>query len=426
MAQAQLKAGINYAFLTQNYDPDCIGKQGFVCQGSGGSGKTFDILYFILTYCRNNRNQGKRIFICRETYSACKDTVLADFLDILKENGMYDKGLHMESHPQKYFFEGNMISFGGRDNVSAHGKRNNLIYFNELLLDDNDKAYMQLNGRCKEVFIVDYNPIFTEHWVYDKVKKRSDVKFFKSTFLTCKYIPEGEREEKLGYEPTHPDDRHLPMAERRPHPTNIENGTADEYMWRVYGEGEAAAAEGIIFQHVTWVDSIPTHITISHAIDFGFTVDPCVIVRGGEDEKNIYLECLSYEPMETPEAIDDYAMAIGINRHTHTVCDSSDKYVSENRGAIEMKVGLEDLGWNIEKVVKTKSVMFWLQSMKKKKIHIVKNRFYSQVRKEKENYRMKTISGVAINQPIDKFNHFWDAGRYLHIYNNQPKRSAFW
>ena len=425
MASVSLKAGINFAFLIHNYDPNHKGKQGYCLQGSGGSGKTYDTLFFILTYCRNNQGKGKRIFICRETYAACKDTVLADFLDILKDYGMYDKSNHVESHPQKYIFEGNTISFGGRDNVAAHGKRNNLIYFNELLLDDTDKAYQQLNGRCKEVFIVDYNPIYTEHWVYDKIKRRHDVKFFKSTFLTTKHLPEGERQEKLGYEPTHPEDRHLPMAQRRPHPTNIEAGTADEYMWRVYGEGEAAAAEGVIFRHIKWIDSFPD-IAYSYGMDFGFTVDPCVITKNAEDAKNIWIEYLSYHPMETPEEIDEYADAIGINKRLLTTADSSDKYTSETKGAIEMVKSLVTMGWNIQKVKKTKGVMFWINSMKKKKIHIVKNQFYKDARKEAENYRMKTINGQAINQPIDKWNHGFDSARYRHIAFNNPKRRAFW
>lgn len=66
--------------------------------------------------------------------------------------------------------------------------------------------------------------------------------------------------------------------------------------------------------------------------------------------------------------------------------------------------------------------MFWLLSMKNKKIHIVKNHLYAYVKKEKENYRLKEVNGIAINQPIDDFNHFWDSARYGHMsYNSQPR-----
>jgi hypothetical protein len=59
--------------------------------------------------------------------------------------------------------------------------------------------------------------------------------------------------------------------------------------------------------------------------------------------------------------------------------------------------------------------MYWLGSMKKKKIHLVKNHLYKQALKEQQNYKMKEIAGVQINQPIDKWNHIWDAARYGHI-----------
>ena len=62
--------------------------------------------------------------------------------------------------------------------------------------------------------------------------------------------------------------------------------------------------------------------------------------------------------------------------------------------------------------------MFWLTSMKKKKIHIIKNHLYKQALKEQQNYKMKEIAGISINQPIDKWNHIWDAARYGHIAHN--------
>lgn len=426
MANTQLKAGLNYAFMHKYYDPSCKNKQGFLLQGSGGSGKTFDVIFFILTYCTNNSGVGKDILITRETYSACKKTVLKDFIKILKQYGIYDKDNHIESHPQKYIFEGNTISFAGRDDSSSHGDRNDLIYFNEIMLDEDDKAYQQLNGRCREIFICDYNPKYTEHWVYDKIKRRKDVKFLKTTFLTNKFLPEGERQEKLGYEPWHPEDRSLPIEKRRPHPVNIEQGTADEYLWRVYGLGEAAAAEGIIFEHATWIDKFPDYLKYIYVMDFGFTVDPCYIGKYAEDDKNIWIEPLCYHPIETPGAIHDFATGLGLNPKIQTIADSSDKHRSEKYGSVEMVKGLKKLGWNIRKVRKNQSVIFWINSMKKKKIHIVKNHLFKEILKEKENYRMKTINGIAVNQPIDKWNHHWDGSRYGHMFWNTPGYNAFW
>jgi hypothetical protein len=98
--------------------------------------------------------------------------------------------------------------------------------------------------------------------------------------------------------------------------------------------------------------------------------------------------------------------------------------VSEKNGTVEMVNGLQLLGWEITKVSKTKSVMFWVNSMKAKKINIIKNNLQHFAKKEAENYRMKMINGIAINQPVDAFNHFWDAARYAHMSENSE--DSFW
>ncbi len=59
--------------------------------------------------------------------------------------------------------------------------------------------------------------------------------------------------------------------------------------------------------------------------------------------------------------------------------------------------------------------------MKGKTINIIINHLVHFARKEQENYRMKVINGIAINQPEDKFNHFWDMVRYGHMALNQPR-----
>ena len=69
--------------------------------------------------------------------------------------------------------------------------------------------------------------------------------------------------------------------------------------------------------------------------------------------------------------------------------------------------------------------MFWLGKMKKKRINIIVNELYHHAKKEQENYTLKLINGIAINQPIDKYNHFWDGARYGYMSLN-TNNSAFW
>jgi len=195
-------------------------------------------------------------------------------------------------------------------------------------------------------------------------------------------------------------------------------------MWRVYGLGLRMSPLGLIFKNIDWIDSFPEGIHFDYGIDFGFTTDPTAITKNAETDTDIWIEPLSYEPMETPEIIFEYMKSKGIDYKKPITADSSDKYTGENKGTVEMVKGLKGKGVNIAKVDKTKSVMFWLMSMKQKRIHIVRNEFYSQMKKEQENYKMREINGIAINQPIDSYNHFWDSARYRHMAFNSKKQAS--
>ena len=145
--------------------------------------------------------------------------------------------------------------------------------------------------------------------------------------------------------------------------------------------------------------------------------DPTAIVRYCEDEKNIYWDLLWYSPIDNPHEIDATFTAIGVEKHIPITADSSDKYINHT-GSYEMVSALYDMGWEISKVSKTNSVMFWITSMKRKRIHIVRSKneaLYQAAKKEVENYRFKEVNGMLINQPVDKHNHNFDASRYAHM-----------
>lgn len=423
-----LKVTTNFEFLLDNFKFDSPDKIGFVFEGGSGSAKTYDIIQFLIYYCSENENKGKDILIFRRTYADLKKTVLKDFIKILKMYNMYDINSHTRSNPQAYNLYGNTIFFTGLDGMGSHGERHDIIWGNEAMeLDFAD--FQQLNQRCNEMFILDYNPSFTVHWIYNNIIPREDVFFKKSTQLDNPFLPDGQRKEILSYEPYESGSYYVkdntifckhndqPLTSDNlppPNEKNIKNGTADEFMWKVYMLGLRGANKGIIFQHVEYIDLFPP-IDYVYGLDFGFTTDPTVLVRYAEDGNNIYLECLSYAPIETATDLESYFYSIGIEKNKPITADSSDRYISENNGTIEMVTDLANRGWSISKVKKTQSVMFWLMEMKKKKIHIVKNSFYQQAKIEQENYRMREINGIAINQPLDKFNHFWDASRYAHM-----------
>jgi len=437
------EANPNFNFLQQaikeqeyNEKDELIkGFRGVELEGSSRSGKTWSgvdiiiwICLFVETKCTIN--------IYRETYNEFKTTLYDDFKRRLDDFGLPNK-FHNAEEVKVFKIGQNSIHFLGD---GKHGGGCDYAFFNEKM-HIKKSVFDQVEMRCRKFWWGDYNPSFTEHWVFDNVLPRPDVGFLRTTFLDNQYISIQEKNKILSYEPWKPGSYIVKDSEilcynkltkkvepisktniPQPHPTNITNGTADEFMWKVYGLGLRGAMKGVIFNHVEWIEEFPTHVAHIYTNDFGFTTDPNVLNRYAEDEYNIWFEPLCYEPIETAEELDEVLTAHGVTNNDLIVCDSSDKYTGENKGTVEMVRALKRKGRNAIKVNKTKSVMFWLLSMKSKKIHIVKNHLYHQMKKEKENYRLKEINGIAINQPIDAFNHGWDSARYGHMsYNSQPQ-----
>jgi phage terminase large subunit len=386
----------------ENYSPD---NKVVICnEGSSRSSKTWDFFHFLVLYCDHNRGKGNEIYILRETLTNCKDFTLKEFKNCLKIMQIWDDEFFKSPQKPEYNLFGNHIYFRGLDD-SSEGYPSDIVFVNEALENNNKEKVEGIDMRCRKLMVYDWNPKYTQHWCFD-LQGGPNVFFTHSTYKNNKHLQGSVRRKIESYDPS--------IKE------NIINGTADDYRWKVYGLGLRAAPEGIIFQNVRYIDSFP-NLAYNYGMDFGFTTDPNAIVKYAEDATDIYLELLCYQPIETPDAIDEYATKIGINKKLPVTADSSDKFTNERHGTIEMVVSLKKKGWNIFKVSKTYSVMFWLLRMKHKRINIVKNHLWSYARKEQENYRLKIINGIAINQPIDEFNHFWDASRYAFMAANTKK-----
>jgi phage terminase large subunit len=406
----KLSGGINLEFLIDNFDFEKANrasridplkwdeedltisdKQGFILEGGSGSAKTYDIIQFLLYYCEKNRNKGKDILIFRSTAADCKKTVLKDFIKILRMYGLYDMDKHFMSSPIHFDIFGNTIYFSGLDAIGAHGDRHDIIWGNEILECEPD-GFKQLNQRCNECFIVDYNPSCTEHWVYNTLNGRPDTKFFHSTAPQNAFLPKGQRQEIMAYEPT---------------PENIKNGTADDFMWKVYGLGLRGQITGLIFKNVEWIDSMPEGIELHTGLDFGFTNDPTCLVKFGLQGNDLFAQSFLYEPIDNSPALSDALTNLGLDRSQPITADCSDKY-----NDVEMVKELKNLGWNIRKVNKGKGINWRIGLIKKHKIYLVRD---VNVKREQENYKWRQINGISVNEPVDAFNHFWDSLGYAYL-----------
>lgn len=351
-------------------------------EGSSRSGKTIASIQFIIWYCLSNEN--KTVFIIRNTYNSHKTTLYLDFNIVLKQFGL-PTPFESAKEVSQFKIGGCAIHFIGADTPAKfEGAGCDVAYFNEIL-DVQQSVFDQVEQRCREFIFCDYNPKYSRHWVYDSILKRNDVTYLHSTFNDNPFISAMERKKILSYEPT---------------PENIEQGTADDYRWNVYGLGIRCSQEGLIFKNVTWITTFPEEVErIFFGNDFGYSVDPNALVKVGVNGNNLYLQEMLYEPVDNSEILFNILTPI-VGSHT-IWCDSAD------RGFItDMRLR----GLNVFPARKYAGcINYRIDMIKRYKIHIVKSENFI---KEQENYKYRTVQGIQTNEPVDAFNHLWDATGY--------------
>lgn len=401
VSREDLVVNPNLQFL---HDQFTAGKSGVVQEGSSRSGKTWADIDFIVWLCSSVETNAT-INIIKETYKSFKTTLYDDFNRRLPMFGISSPFVD-RSEVSRFDLFGNKINLLGADSDTVyHGVSCDYFWINESL-DISQQVFDQSEQRCRKFWWMDYNPKVTEHWVYDRITNREDVGFIKTTLFDNPYVSSREKNKILGYEPTHPDDQHLPVAKRRPHPTNIKNGTADDYMWSVYGLGLRSAPEGLVFQHVNWIDesAYPNVEKQYYAMDFG-SVDPTVMVQGCVIGKDLYLKKLFYEPCDSPDRIADLITNAGKKKEIIWGDSASAGHISY----------LRRKGFNVYGVNKPAgSVAYGVSLLKNYRLNIVD---CPEWRKEQTSYKHRVINGIKQEQTFIGTDHAWDAARYLVMSN---------
>ena len=350
-------------------------KKIIINQGGTRSGKTYNILLFIIFYyCL--RNTKKIITICRKTFPALRATVLRDFISILRKYDLYKEEYHNKSSSEYSLF-GNLIEFISLDQpVKVRGRKRELLFINEA----NELHYedwQQLLFRTSEKIILDYNPSEEYHWIYDKIIPRNDASFLKTNYLDNPFLEKTlvDEIERLQF--------------------------TDEQYWQIYGLGEKGISKAVIFNYVEY-NSIPSDAEfVALGMDFGFTNDPTALVKIYKKELNLYIEELLYRTMMTTNDIHNFLKNNIIDQTIYA--DSAEPRIIEE---------LRRMGWSIRPSLKGKdSINAGIDLLKRYKLHIHKDS--TNAIQEFRNYKWKEDrSGKLTNTPEDKNNHITDAVRY--------------
>lgn len=229
MSVLELSTTINYEFIDDNFD-EC---RGIVLPGGTRSSKTICIIQWLILYCR--RNNYKHIVICRDTLKNLKRTTLKDFVDLCHGYGDY-----VAHAPNMTLNKAELIAIIGTctiefiglidDPMRVYGLKSDIFYINEVI-STYQSTFNQLNQRNSEGWFLDCNPSEPNSWVY-KLEQRDNVRFFRTTYQDNPFLKDDTIKEIEAYEPT---------------PHNIEQGTADERMWSIYGKGLIFKGKEIIY-----------------------------------------------------------------------------------------------------------------------------------------------------------------------------------
>lgn len=367
---------------------------GVILEGSSRSGKTWSSIDFLVWY--TSSNTGKVINIIKETYNSFKTTLYDDFNRRLPDFGILSPFANKQE-VSSFLLLGNKVNLLGADSYKE-GTTCDIFYANEML-DVPKKVFDQAEQRCREFWWGDYNPKATEHWLYDALDRRKDVAFLKTTLFDNPYISPMEKRKILSYNPK--------VKE------NVEQGTADDYMWNVYGLGIRSAPEGLVFQHVTWVKEFPANCEkVYYGIDWGYTNDPTCLVKTGVMGDKFFSQILFYSP--TPSWNEVEPVLKLVPKGETIWADPSGEYGDRGLISLSRRHGYRVLAFSAF----PGSVMFGIGLIKKYKVHLIDS---PEWRKEQGGYKYREINGIRLDQPVDANNHGWDATRGTALANLAKK-----
>lgn len=375
----------------QFYDVKNSGARFRIHQGGTRSGKTYAICQYIV-YLLTTSKEPLTISIIRKTLPALKGSVQRDLISILEQTNLYWLGEHNKSE-NTFRYNGHLIEFLSVDEPQKiRGRKRNIAYLNEaneLLLED----FRQINMRCTDYLILDFNPSDPVHWIYEELIPRNDCETWITTYKDNKFLsPELVNEIER-------------MRERDP-----------DY-WRVYGDGKRAVfSKRQIFSNWSFksINDFPEFDDVILGLDYGYSNDPTAICEVYKRGSEIYLHEICYKTGMTNEDIVNLIKEKGHER-TLIVAESAEPKSNDylKKSGLWVKPAVKGQG----------SINAGISLMKEFDI-TVSNQSHNFKTEALSYYWQELKDGTIINKPVDKLNHLMDAARYA-IYTEYKKGAEF-
>lgn len=392
-----------------------------VSMGGSRSSKSYSILQMLMLELIKRKNI--KITCWRNTKVTCRATILEDFQNII----MFDENIYKKFKENKqhgsfvYVPTGSKIIFEGADNIGkVLGGQQDISFFNEVTEFSRD-VYLQITQRTSDRIICDYNPS-KDFWL-ESYRHDAGTLFIRTNFSNNSFCPPNIVKQLLSYEPWIPGSYDVvdaevfykgkPITPSNQPPAHVENwkkGTANVFMWMVYGLGLGSERPNKIYHGWRKIDQehfdsleYPSYF----GLDFG-TANPTALTEVKYDGNGAMYICKRlYKPLGEIEeslatVIKNQVKQIKPGKH-YVICDSAkEAYINilKNEGYLAMGAikgaGSIEAGISIVQSF----VIYYVYS--------------DELDKEYSNYSWQLDrNGKPVDVPVKADDHLMDSLRYV-------------
>lgn len=355
------------------------------------SWKTYNLLQLFLYWLLYWRIDDSRYFdswiltVVRKYWATLKTTAIRDFEEIIDTYEVRDK-IKINKTDKTYTLWKRVVEFmWADDQQKLRGWKRDILYCNEANELTYRQEFFQLLVRTKYKVFMDFNPDDEYIWINTELEQKrrieeKDVRVVISTYKDNPYLSQDEIKEIERLKDT------------------------DEAYWNIYGLWNYWKLEWLVYNYEE-INEIPKEADfIWYWLDFWYTNDSTSLIAVYKSWDNIIWDEVIYQTWLTNQDI--------IFELNNNWVDPTDEIYWDSS---EPKSIEEIYRWwfNIHSVVKwPDSIKFWIDLIKQYNLQVTARSV--NLKKELKKYMWKKDKEwKSLNIPIDKFNHWLDALRYL-------------
>jgi len=395
-------------------------KRYIIVTGGRGSGKTFAVQDYGV---RLLEQVGQGILYTRFTMTSVEKTIIPLFvahIELISDRRKYKitKNLIINKETKSFIMFSGIKTSSGDQTANLKSLPNITTWIIEEGEDFNsEKSFEDIDDSIRTKGIQNrviwvQNPTSRNHFIFKKFFESTHVKVPIRKGIT--YVDNDGLVQPITYQrSTHHNVEHIHTTyyDNIEHLDQLKVKQWESVIYKnpkkwanKYGGAWIDMPEGVIFEHVNWIDEFPDNVKRhSWGMDFGFTNDPTTLIKVAISDGELYAKRYIYQTGMTSTDISNELKSIGFPKNDVIYCDSADpKTIRElsNRGwkTRGAKKGADTIRAGIDKIKTYEG------------LNIVNCEFWKQ---EQISYIWtEKLDRNGNKKPSEGDNHLWDALRY--------------